>query len=570
MTPEKERLLVVDDDANNRDMLSRRLQRRGYLVDVAEDGPNAYEKIQHAHYDLVLLDQMMPGMSGLDLLRLLRATYSPAELPVIMVTAVDQSKTIVDALTGGANDYVMKPVDMPVVAARIEAQISRSKSDREARGADQRTDALTGLGNRHMMLERIGAATARKVELAVLLLDLDGFKIVNDSCGNSTGDKILIEIAARLRSVQAGFGPALTALARLGADEFAILVEHFDSDAVLTNLAGNILASLRQPVEGCGAGTFITASIGIVRASADTRPEDCLRDAELAMDQAKQLGKNRWQMFEADLLERAQGRLNLARDLRFAVERDELVAVYQTKVNLKTREIVGFEALMRWQHPVRGLLAPVEFIPLAEETGLIVPLGEWILREACSQLKIWQTRFGFLHHLTMNVNLSVKQLSDPYLLDRVRAVLEETGVAPQDLKLELTESSSITEYEGAREVLAGLQTLGVGLKLDDFGTGYSSLSCLRALHFDSLKIDQSFIARMNSDPDSRAIVDTVIKLAHSLDMSVVAEGIEEEEQAQELTRLGCETGQGYLFSRPVRSHDIEALLDSAINMIPVA
>jgi EAL domain-containing protein (putative c-di-GMP-specific phosphodiesterase class I) len=206
---------------------------------------------------------------------------------------------------------------------------------------------------------------------------------------------------------------------------------------------------------------------------------------------------------------------------------------------------------------------PTEFIPIAEETGLIVPMGAWILGEACRQLKQWQKRYSVTPRLTMNVNLSVIQLSDAHLHQRVSNAIEEAGIAPADLKLELTESSSISEFEGARDVLSGLQALGVGLKLDDFGTGYSSLSCLRALHFDSLKIDYSFVSKMASDPDSRAIVDTVIKLAHSLDMSVVAEGVEDEQQAEQLALLGCETGQGYLFSRPVEPSAIEVLLELA-------
>jgi diguanylate cyclase (GGDEF)-like protein len=564
MTSARDRLLVVDDDANNRDMLSRRLERRGYLVDVAEDGPNAFEKIQTAHYDLVLLDQMMPGMSGLDLLHLLRATFSPTDLPVIMVTAVDQSKTVVDAFNTGANDYVTKPVDMPVVTARIEAQLSRTKLDREVRANQRHRDALTGLGNRQMMLDRLEAANGRRAELAVLLLDLDGFKTVNDSWGHTVGDKILVEVGARLRRVLTGSGPAAATLTRIGGDEFAILIDPVTSSADSAGLAERILASLIDPIAVDGFLTSVSASIGIAESDGKAQAEDYLRNADLAMYHAKELGKNCWQMFSPHLLERARGRLNYGHDLRLAVERGEMLAVYQTKVDLKSREIVGFEALMRWRQRERGLLFPAEFIPIAEETGLIVPLGEWIMLEACRQLKVWQKKFNV--PLSMNVNLSVKQLSDPKLLDRVRRVLAQTGVAPETLKLELTESSSITELESSGEILAALRGIGVGLKLDDFGTGYSSLSCLKALHFDSLKIDRSFVARMISDPDSRAIVDTVIKLAHSLDMTVVAEGVEDEQQAEELTRLGCETGQGYLFSKPLDVTGIEALLEASFGL----
>ncbi len=559
MTAQPDRLLVVDDDENNRDMLSRRLERRGYAVDLAADGPDAFEKIQKAHYDLVLLDQMMPGMSGLDLLKLLRAIYSPSDLPVIMVTAVDQSTTIVDALNGGANDYVTKPVNMPVVAARIEAQLSRNKYDRGVREQTRRTDVLTGLGNREMLIERLkqrSSGDAQQDTLAVLLLDLDGFKIVNDSCGIAIGDRILVEVAARLREVVAQLGPGAS-LARVGGDEFAIVIDPLVSPEQSAEIAGKILESVIQPITIDGFRNTLSASIGIVEGAGHERPEDYLRDADLAMYRAKELGKNRWQRYHPDLLHRARLRLDLARDLSFAVERHELVAVYQTKVDLKTRRITGFEALLRWRHPDRGLISPLEFIPIAEETGLIVGIGEWILQEACRQLKLWHEHNPAL---TMNVNLSVHQLSDPKLLHRVRGAIERAGISPRSLKLELTESSAINQFEGVRETLEGLQAIGLALKLDDFGTGYSSLSYLRAMHFNSLKIDQSFVAKMATDADSHAIVDNVIRLAHSLDMTVVAEGVEDEAQAEELTRLGCETGQGYLFSRPVDAATIEAML----------
>ena len=565
MRSDQNKLLLVDDDVNNSDMLSRRLIRQGYQVEVAADGESALEKVNRNHYDLVLLDQMMPGMSGLDLLRLLRATYSASELPVIMVTAVDQSEMLVEALDQGANDYVVKPVDMPVVTARIESQLTRSSTDRRLKA----TDPLTGLSNRAQLMHRLSKAVTCAhatggSPVGVLLLDLDGFKVVNDSFGHRTGDRLLIQVGARLREVIDSCGMATeTTVARMGGDEFVVLLENLQDMEQLGSLAAAILTCLAEPVAIDGIELSIRASVGVaaIREEHGTA-EALLREADLAMYRAKELGKNRWQMFEASMNERAQARMAIVIDLRHAADRGELFAVYQPKVNLATQGIVGFEALLRWRHPVRGLLSPADFIPVAEETGLIIPIGEWILGEACRQLKIWQAEFPTNPPLSMNVNLSVKQLTDPNFLSAVTRVLAETGIPPETLKLELTESSLMTEIESATHVLANIRALRVGLYLDDFGTGYSSLGYLKNFRFDSVKIDPSFVKKLTSDPESHAIVETIVNLARTLHMTVVAEGIENESQLTELTRLGCQTGQGYYFSAALESEPAGRLLDT--------
>jgi len=685
---------VVDDELNNRETLSRRLTRRGYSVDVADGGPEALDKILRESYDLVLVNQTMPGMSGLDLLRLLRATHSPSDLPVIMVTAVDQHQTILDALDQGANDYVMKPLEMPVVTARIQAQLSRSKADRLVRENDQRhalaergstdglwdwnpvagtiyfspqstamlgysegeignrpeewlsrlhpddqarvreelrehlegitpefrsehrlrqkdgeyrwvlcrgvalrspdgqplrvsgsltdienskvCDPLTGLSNRLMLLDRLASGIARHddtgtPQIAVLLLDLDGFKVVNDSFGHAAGDNLLTEVAVRLRGVVAASRFAREAtIARTSGDEFIVVLDHPRHAAEAMAFATAVLEGLRAPVSLYGLPVTANASVGVVLSDSAATPAQLLRDADLAMYRAKELGKNRAHLFEADLRARAQIRMSTAIDLRHAVERNELVAVYQPKVNLKTRTIAGFETLMRWRHAERGLLLPCEFIPIAEETGLIIPMGAWILERASYQITAWQKMFPMNPPLTMSVNLSVKQLRDPHLIGTIQRILDETQVPPKTLKLELTESSLIVEIESARSVLAEIQAMGVGLKLDDFGTGYSSLSYLSTMHFDSLKIDKLFVDRLATDSESQAIVKTILNLAGALNMGVVAEGIETEAQLGQLIRLGCEAGQGYLFSRPVDASSAERLLRECYGHVAAA
>ena len=560
MTPDPRKLLVVDDNLENRDLLSHRLIHLGYDVEIAESGAQALAKIHKAHYDLVLLDHMMPGMSGLDLLRLLRATYSPSQLPVIMVSGVGDSDSIVDALDQGANDYMIKPVDMPEMDARINTQILRSQTDREERLLDQ----LTGLGNRTMFLRRLEETLATPHPgqcVAVLLLDLDGFQNLNDNLGHLAGDRVLIETVSRFRKtiLESVIHP-LALLARVGDDEFAVLIDAARAEQAEA-LAKTLLASLSQPFTLDNSLVAISACAGIALCSSpQTIAAELLRDARVAMFQARRAGQNRCETFDPELRQHAHVRMTMAIDLYQALERNQMAIYYQPKVELHTGSVIGFEALLRWRHPAYGLIMPSVFIPIAEDTGLIISLGNWILRHACLQLKAWQTKFRCSPPLSMNVNVSVKQLLGFQLIEAVKSVLDETGIPPETLKLEITESSLMPEIESAREVLSRLRSLHVGLKLDDFGTGYSSLSCLRTLHFDSLKIDRSFVQRLHSDAESRAIVEAILNLARRLDMTVVAEGIENEEQRAQLVDLGCHAGQGFLFSQPVAAESAEQLL----------
>jgi diguanylate cyclase (GGDEF)-like protein len=564
------RLLVVDDNSENRDLLLDRLAHSGYQVETADTGADALDKINHAHYDLVLLDQLMPGMTGLDLLRLLRATYSPSQLPVIMLSAVDNSAAIVDALGQGANDYVVRPLDLPVMDARIQTQLSRSQAERQ----DRQMDPLTGLGNRAMFLVQLGDALAQQhpeKSLAVLLLDLDGFQILNDNLGHQAGDHALIEAVARFRQVitDSAMHPA-PLMARVGADEFALLLDGAPVEQAEA-LARTLLACLSRPFLLDGSRVSVSACAGIAfRSSPETRATELLRDARVTMFEARREGRNRWESFDPQLRHRAHIRMAMAIDLHQAIERNQMELFYQPIVSLQSRCAVGFEALLRWRHPQYGLIQPLDFIPIAEDTGLIIPLGNWVIQQAAAQLKIWQTVFPLTPALAMNVNVSVKQLAGPQLAQFVARVLDETGIPPESFNLEITESALIPELDSVQNILSGLRALHVGLKLDDFGTGYSSLSCLRTLHFDALKIDRSFVQRLNLDAESCAIVETILSLAGSLHMTVVAEGIQTEEQRATLLRLGCETGQGFLFSKPVAADAAERALASEISAAKLA
>jgi len=413
-------------------------------------------------------------------------------------------------------------------------------------------DSLTGLPNRGMFTELLKAeieSSKRSTDhlFAVLFLDLDRFKNVNDSLGHTYGDLLLVAFAERLERT---LRPVDT-LARFGGDEFAILLSGITDTTDAVRVAERIHAELSLPFDLDRSSAFATASIGIALSSSGyDRPDDILRDADIAMYRAKENGKARYEMFDHDMHARAVTRLQLESDLRQAVEQKQFAVYYQPIMALETGRLAGFEALVRWNHPRHGVVAPADFIPAAEETGLIVPIGQWVLEEACKKVREWQVTSPGHRNLSLSVNLAARQISQPDLTDRIKAALEESKLHPHSLKLELTESVVMENAEAAAQTFKQLRSLGVQLSIDDFGTGYSSLSYLHRFPLNYLKIDRSFVMRMTRDNDN-AIVKTISTLAHNLGMEVIAEGIETEEQYQQLKSLGCEFGQGYLFSRPV-------------------
>ncbi len=682
-------LLIVDDNEKIREMLSQRLKQNGYATTAAGNGKQALELVSEQSFDLILLDIEMPDMGGLDVLKALRLTKTPTELPVIVVSANNQSPDIVEALSLGANDYAAKPVDFPVVLARIKAHLghkraeaamreseeryalaaegandglwdwnlrtnlihfsprwkfmlgreeaeigsspeewfrfvhpddiervkeaiashlqgaashfqveyrmkhqnesyrwmlSRGKAIRDSEGKPTRmagsqtdinegkvADALTGLPNRLLFMDRLERALKRFKKkknylFALLFLDLDRFKVVNDSLGHQIGDQLLVDIGRRIEgclrttdSVSRHEDQHL--LARLGGDEFIILLEEIRGVNDATLVAERLIKEVMRPFDLSGHEIFVSTSIGIsVSTTGYECAADILRDADTAMYRAKTQGKARYEIFDPTMRDHAVARMQLESDLRKAVENQEFRTFYQAIVSLTDWKIFGFEALIRWQHPTRGLVSPAEFIPLAEETGMILWLGRWVLQEACRQMVVWKVRFQAGAPGIVSVNLSARQFAQPDLVSQLAQVLEETGLDARQLKLEMTESLVMQNVETASAMLKEMKALGVLLAIDDFGTGYSSLSYLSRFPIDTLKVDRSFVSRIGEDKENLEIVRTIITLAHNLKMNVIAEGVETAEQLSQLRDLGCEYGQGYYFSRPVSAEAASHLI----------
>ncbi|MGQ0521014.1 MAG: putative bifunctional diguanylate cyclase/phosphodiesterase [Actinomycetota bacterium] len=420
-------------------------------------------------------------------------------------------------------------------------------------------DGLTGLASRTLFQDRVGHALARSQRrpgvLAVLFVDLDGFKDVNDTLGHAAGDEILAAVAQRL---QACLRSADTA-ARLGGDEFAVLLEDIDGDAGAIRLAERFLEALARPFELRARTMSIGASIGIALNDSCMSTEELLRNADVAMYTAKAAGRGRFRLFEHGMHTAVVQRVELQQELDQAVDLGQLVLHYQPVVALATGRLAGLEALLRWNHPTRGLLTPDAFLEQAEESGAIVRIGSWVLGEACRQAGVWKERHRD-YPISMAVNLSPRQLFDTDMVDAVDAALRGSGLAPADLVLELTESVMVRDIAVIHERLDALKTLGVGLAIDDFGTGYSSLSYLRTLPFDVLKLDKQFIDGVDAGPGASAFALAIIKLAQTLGIETVAEGVERPSQAAELARLGCGMAQGYHFARPLAAEGIDALL----------
>jgi diguanylate cyclase (GGDEF)-like protein/PAS domain S-box-containing protein len=463
---------------------------------------------------------------------------------------------------------ILDPAGRPIGASAIARNISAQKqAERDLRHVALH-DALTDLPNRMLFTERVSQALARKrrdpdYQFAILFLDFDDFKAVNDSLGHHAGDRLLVEIATRLQSA----GRPSDLVARLGGDEFTILLEEISGVEDVERAARRIQRALAAPVVLQGREFFITASVGAALGEMEyRRPEDLLRDADIAMYHAKAGGPSDYQLFDLPMRARAQARLAMQTDLRNALERNQFRLLYQPVVELKTGQVRSFEALLRWHHPTRGVVMPADFIPLAEATGLIIPIGAWVLEEAGRQAAQWQRASQRSAPIRISVNLSARQLGQAQVLEDVRRALADAGSSGLALQLEITESVLLGDGYGngnaATDLLTELRLLGVELHVDDFGTGYSSLTYLHRFPLQAIKVDRSFVQRMGARRTDLEIVRSIVDLATTLGLRVIAEGVETQAQRERLIAFGCEFGQGFLFAEPLEAAGAIAMLEA--------
>ncbi|CAN5890504.1 hypothetical protein BH11MYX2_BH11MYX2_09120 [soil metagenome] len=590
-------ILIVDDRPENLLALESSLESLGQRIVQASSGQQALKAVLDEEFAVILMDIRMPGMDGFETLELLRQREKSRHIPIIFQTAHAEHRNFLRTWSAGAVDCLEKPIDPSALRAKVsvfvalrqnqlaleaaQAELEQRIIERtadlqmeierrklvEVKLLEQAThDALTGLANRKLLLEHLTHAMSRwnrrrAARFAVAIIDLARFKVINDTHGHLCGDQLLVEVAQRLSHCLRSGDTA----ARLGGDEFAILFDGIGELRDATRTTERIHRALSEPFVLDGRDVRIGASIGLAMIDARyAQGEELLRDADTALYRAKDAGRSRTQVFDEEMHENVQAELRDEQELSQAIERGDLRLFYQPIVEIGTGSISGFEALMRWAHPERGLIEPARFIALAEETGLIRPLGRWAITSACGQLA--EFRKLTTQPLVMSVNVSANQLSELGLATHVARALHEHALPPSTLEIEMTESTMMLGNAIEAHELSALRDLGVSLALDDFGTGYSCLASLHQLHVGKLKIDKSFIAPLGTPEERPEIVTAIIAMARALHLDIVAEGIETPAQLELLRSLGCTHGQGFLFSPPVSADEAAALLRSRRRM----
>ncbi|UCH48500.1 MAG: EAL domain-containing protein [Betaproteobacteria bacterium] len=553
------KVMMVDDEPLNLEVTQIYLEAAGYSQFVSTDDPmKAVALLDSERPDVLLLDVKMPGKSGFEILGEMKQKQMLQDVPTIVLTASSDAETKLQALELGATDFLAKPVDPSELVLRMRNTLAaKAYRDRLAN-----YDRLTGLPNRRTFIERLewalDYAPRRNKPGAALLIDLDGFKRINDALGPALGDELLQLVAGRIGTVlrlveilsKFQTDEARPTLSRMASDEFAMLLPVLSRPDSAAQVAQRVLEAVASPFSLGGQELQITCGIGIAVFPDDGMDTDSIvRNASVAMHHAKREKKHSYQFYSHELNARALHRLSLGNELRKAIERNELRLLYQPKNDIQTGKVCGCEALVRWLHPEFGLVGPDEFIELAEETGLINSFGEWVMRAACMQIKAWQS--AGLTAPRMSVNVSSHQFLEARLPDTLRRILDQTGADPASLGIEITEGMLLKNAEANVKVLEDLKAMGIRLSMDDFGTGYSSLSYLNSFPLDELKIDRSFMAEIQQDGDRSAIVSAIIAMAHSMEMKVVAEGVENEHQLQFLKAHGCDEYQGFMVSKPV-------------------
>jgi diguanylate cyclase (GGDEF)-like protein len=571
------KILVADDDTDALAIMSATLEGAGFQVHTATDGADALNRFRTDTFDLVMLDVDMPVLNGYEVCKALRREAGEL-LPIVMVTGMDDLQSVDSAYRSGATDFIAKPISWALIAHRVRYLLRGYQLVIDLKAAEERIrrlayfDTLTGLPNRQHFGDRLAhtleTAEREACQLAMLCIDLDNFKRINDTLGHGVGDELLRVIASRLRealrtsdSVGRSTAPVVAEehLSRLGGDEFMILLPDISGVESARTVAERIMCTITQPMRLGQHEVIVTPSIGISMYPADGLDHETLvKNADLAMYHSKRKGPGTISFFDPSMNDGALKRLTVEGRLRNAIANDELSLEFQPQFHLVTGQVCGMEALVRWHNAELGAVPPSEFIPVAEESGLILPIGEWVLRTACTEAKTWRDKG--LPAVRIAVNVSGLQLSQRGFAALVRAVLQETGLPPELLEIEITESVVMQNEAWTELVLKDLKTIGVDIAIDDFGTGYSSFARLREYPIDRLKIDRSFVRHIHDNTEDHAIASAIIAMATTLKIEVVAEGVEDFAQLMILQEEHCTFAQGFLLSRPLPSAEAEHLL----------
>jgi diguanylate cyclase (GGDEF)-like protein len=576
---------IVDDDAFMRLLMRATLEKSGFRVAESSCGKAAVTAFAELQPQAVLLDVMMPDMDGFETCRALRRRPGGEHTPILMVTGLDDVESIHKAFEAGATDFITKPVNRAILSHRLRYMLRAGEAFQAVRKKQEQIhhlaffDHLTGLANRSAFKTSLEQAlrehTAAEQQLAVLFLDLDRLKRINDTLGHHIGDLLLKCIAERITCcirdsdavTRSNQDESLNCVSRLGGDEFTILLTDLATPGNAGKIARRIIDSIRQPLDLEGFEVFVTASVGISLFPLDgTDAETLIKNADTAMYHAKERGRNRLQFYKKSLNSTLSERYAFENDLRQALNNREFLLYYQPQTEPHSGRIIGAEALIRWQHPSRGIIQPDQFIARAEELGLMPAMTDWVIREACRQLLHWEREGKF--PISISLNLSSYQFRQQKVPEMVSRILEEYPIDPHYLVVELTESALTENHEDARSILQKLKNLGLGISIDDFGTGYSSLAYLQSFPIDTLKIDRSLVRKISAAPNDTAVIRAIAAMAHSLELKVIAEGVETEEQLDFLRRLGCKKVQGFLFSGPLPAEQFTAQMQKRSGPAP--
>jgi len=547
-------VVLADDDPSIRLMVRHVLESEDFDIVEASDGLEAIRAVEKHHPALILLDAVMPGIDGFTTCQQIKEK-GHTDIPVMMITGLDDDASVERAYEVGAIDFITKPIKWAVLKHRVKSVVAKVIAERKVQLLAYR-DTLTDLPNRLLFADRLEQAVIRsersRTSMALMLIDIDDFKLVNDSFGHDAGDKLIKAVGQLIsRSLRRA-----DTIARLGGDEFAVIIEGIDSPEDAISIADNLTTILEHNVRLDDQETYTSASIGIAVYPDDGKdPRTLLKNADTAMFRAKENGRHCFQFYKPEMSVSAMERLDLENSLKAAFENDEFTLLYQPVIDIHKNEVVGVEALLRWMHPEKGMIQPSDFVSVIEDSGLIIAIGEWVINTACKQVRTWQD--AGLKNQNVSINLSERQFREQNIVALFKQAIANNDIEGSSLSVEITEHTLIDNVGEVESTLKQLRELGLKVMLDDFGTGYASLAYLKEFPVDVVKIDRAFIAGIPDNREDSAIVDAIAGLTRGLQLTLLAEGVENERQLDKLKSIGCVYGQGYYWSKPLPGDEYE-------------